>query len=194
VFFSHKTELVFDGRAEGLPTLRTAGKSDAKIICDYFQKNREFLKPWDPKRDVSFYTLDGWRYKLTRLEELQKLKQGVYLLLLNPDESYLMGVISFSNITGFPFHGCNLGYSLDQDEQGKGLMCEYLAKSCAYMFKQHNIHRIQAAYLPHNRRSARVLEKNGFVYEGLAKDYLLIDGQWQDHRLMSLTNQDWTEN
>lgn len=194
MFFSQKTVFVFDGKPEGLPTLRTATKADANLVCTYFQNNRAFLKPWDPKRDASFYTVEGWRYRLTRLEELQKLKQGLYLLLLSPNESSLLGVISFSNIIGFPFYACNLGYSLDQQQQGKGLMRHYLGKACTYMFEHYNMHRIQAAYLPRNHRSAAVLQSNGFVDEGLAKDYLLIDGQWQDHRLMSLTNHNWTDN
>ncbi|MBE9234176.1 30S ribosomal protein S5 alanine N-acetyltransferase, partial [Cuspidothrix issatschenkoi LEGE 03284] len=48
-----------------------------------------------------------------------------------------------------------------------------------------------ANYMPHNRRSAKVLKRLGFVVEGYATDYLMINGQWEDHILTSLTNPHW---
>ncbi|MDG2718812.1 30S ribosomal protein S5 alanine N-acetyltransferase, partial [Vibrio parahaemolyticus] len=51
--------------------------------------------------------------------------------------------------------------------------------------------RIQAGYMPHNKRSEAVLEHVGFNREGYAKDYLLINGEWQDHVLTSLINPNW---
>jgi len=53
------------------------------------------------------------------------------------------------------------------------------------------LHRVQAATLPHNHGSIRVLLKNGFRREGLAERYLLIDGRWQDHLLFALTSEEW---
>jgi len=42
--------------------------------------------------------------------------------------------------------------------------------------------------VPHNARSGRLLERLGFVNEGLAKDYLFIDGAWRDHVLTARLN------
>lgn len=53
------------------------------------------------------------------------------------------------------------------------------------------MHRIMAAYLPYNQRSGKLLKRLGFIVEGYARDYLTIDGQWQDHILTSLTNRNW---
>jgi ribosomal-protein-alanine N-acetyltransferase len=66
-----------------------------------------------------------------------------------------------------------------------------LKTACQWMFAEKGLHRIMAAYIPRNVRSANVLESLGFEKEGLAKQYLLIDGQWQDHVLTSLINQQW---
>ncbi|MEZ9834871.1 ribosomal protein S5-alanine N-acetyltransferase [Vibrio breoganii] len=193
MFFTHKPLVVKKSTSVSEPTIRSVTRSDAKILCEYFVRNKAFLKPWDPIRDEGFYTVTGWKYKIARLEELEKLRQGLYLLVLNHDESKVLGVVTFSNIVAYPFHACNLGYSLDEQEQGKGLMHFSLKEACHYLFKQFNMHRIQASYLPHNERSAKVLEIMGFVKEGIAKDYLLIDGRWQDHVLTSLTNENWME-
>ena len=45
--------------------------------------------------------------------------------------------------------------------------------------------RVEAACIPDNDRSLGLLEKAGFVREGYARRYLMIDGRWQDHVLLS---------
>ncbi len=174
--------------------VRLAKTDDATLISDYFVRNRAHLKPWDPKREEAFYTLQGWRQKLIKLNELHQHDLAYYCLILDPNESTMLGTISFSNLTQFPFHACNVGYSLDQQAQGKGIMSSALAHACQWMFAHKGLHRIMAAYIPSNLRSEQVLKRVGFEKEGFAKQYLLIDGQWQDHVLTALINTDWTAN
>ena len=61
-----------------------------------------------------------------------------------------------------------------------------------YMFGEMNLHRISANYMPDNTRSGAVLKRLGFTVDGYARDYLRIDGRWQDHILTSLLNPGWT--
>lgn len=70
-------------------------------------------------------------------------------------------------------------------------MTEALKVAIDYVFTELNIHRIVANYLPHNQRSAKLLKRLGFAVEGYACDYLMINGQWQDRFLTSLTNHNW---
>ena len=65
-------------------------------------------------------------------------------------------------------------------------MSEAVKRAIQYMFEEQKIHRIMANYMPSNERSAQLLHKLGFTIEGLAKEYLLINGQWEDHVLTSL--------
>lgn len=171
--------------------LRTAEPQDAEMIVDYFTKNRQYLKPWEPRREESFYTLDSWSKKLIKLGELHKLGLGYYLLILDKSTNTMCGTISFSNLSRFPFHACTVGYSVAEGLQGQGIMSRALKMAVDYMFSVQNMHRIAAGYLLHNERSAAVLAKLGFRKEGYAKDYLLIDGKWQDHVLTALTNPNW---
>jgi ribosomal-protein-alanine N-acetyltransferase len=106
--------------------------------------------------------------------------------------SIAIGVVNFTSITGFPTYQCNLGYSIAATDQGKGLMTEALLAATAYAFDELGLHRIEANYMPRNDRSARVLQRLGFVVEGHAKDYILINGTWEDHVKTSLTNNSWT--
>jgi ribosomal-protein-alanine N-acetyltransferase len=105
----------------------------------------------------------------------------------------MLGTISFSNLTRFPVHSCSVGYSLDEDMQGKGIMNQALNLACGWMFKVQNMHRISASYMPMNLKSAAVLKSKGFEKVGFAKDYLLINGKWEDHHLTALLNTEWRE-
>ena len=82
-----------------------------------------------------------------------------------------------------------LGYWMGRDYAGKGLMTEAVGTVIPFALNTLGLHRIQAACLPDNAASRRVLEKNGFVEEGYAKHYLQIDGKWCDHVLFGLTRE-----
>ncbi|HGY9573874.1 TPA: ribosomal protein S5-alanine N-acetyltransferase [Vibrio fluvialis] len=180
-------------KTDGEIILRTAEFDDAARISNYFTVNRDYLKPWEPKREEAFFSELGWQQRLIKLNELHKMSLGFYLLIIDADSDEMLGTISFSNISRFPFYACNVGYSLAEQAQGKQIMTRALKMACDYMFNEQNLHRVMASYMPHNKRSEAVLQRLGFVHEGQAKDYLLIDGQWQDHNLTSLVNPNWKE-
>jgi [ribosomal protein S5]-alanine N-acetyltransferase len=56
-----------------------------------------------------------------------------------------------------------------------------------FAFGDLDLHRVQAAVMPRNVGSIRVLEKNRFREEGYAVDYLCINGVWEDHRIFART-------
>ncbi|MGB5803944.1 MAG: ribosomal protein S5-alanine N-acetyltransferase [Vibrio anguillarum] len=171
--------------------VRTAKLEDGEMLAAYFTSNREHLRPGEPKRDAAFFEAHGWAQRLIKLGELHKMQLGYYLLIIDINSGDMLGTISFSNLSRFPFYACNLGYSLAKNAQGKGIMGRALKMACHYMFKVQNLHRIMAGYKPINKRSEAVLMKMGFQAEGHAKNYLLIDGQWEDHNLTALVNADW---
>lgn len=171
--------------------LRTAEPTDGKLISDYFIANRDFLRAWEPKREDAFFSEAGWTQRLIKLNELHRMGLGYYLIILDSNSGEMLGTISFSNISRFPFYACNVGYSLSQTAQGRGVMTRALRMAVEYMFSIQNLHRIMAGYMPRNKRSESVLKRLEFTQEGLAKDYLLINGKWEDHVLTSLTNANW---
>lgn len=171
--------------------LRTAEPMDGKLISDYFIANREHLREWEPVREEAFFTESGWTQKLIKLNELHKMGLGYYMIITESETGQMLGTISFSNISRFPFYACNVGYSLGKEAQGRGVMTRALRMAVNYMFSIQNLHRIMAGYMPRNKRSEAVLHRVGFVKEGFAKDYLLINGRWEDHNLTSLINENW---
>lgn len=171
--------------------LRTAEPTDGQLISDYFIANRDRLREWEPRREEAFFSASGWTQRLIKLNELHRMGLGYYLLIIDAQSQEMLGTVSFSNLSRFPFHACNLGYSLSQAAEGRGVMTRALKMAVHYMFSIQNLHRIMAGYMPRNKRSEAVLERLGFVREGFAKDYLLINGQWEDHNLTALINPKW---
>lgn len=150
--------------------------------------NRTFLEPWEPKRPPEFFTHGFWLAQSRA--NLREFREGSSLCLVafTPDESEVLGVCNYTNIVHGTFMACHLGYALAAAHQGKGLMFEALNMGNAYVFDSLGLNRIMANYLPWNERSGRLLARLGFTVEGRAKNYLMINGKWEDHILTSLLN------
>ncbi|BAY15380.1 ribosomal-protein-alanine acetyltransferase [Anabaenopsis circularis NIES-21] len=172
--------------------LRIAIKEDIPQILKYFRENKAYLTPFYPQWVDDFFTEEYWEYQLenTFLEFIhdQSLKLFIFS---KKNPKLIVGTINFNNFIRGAAHFCYVGYSLAENEQGKGYMTEALKEAIQYVFDDLNFHRIMANYMPHNQRSGNVLKRLGFVVEGYARDYLLINGKWQDHILTSLINPHW---
>lgn len=179
-----------------LPTLRTerlvlaAPQVDhATATLAFYERNRAHLRPWDPPHPEGFFTLAYWEKNARSTHADFLAGMAVRFNLFAPDDmQILLGRINFSQIGRAAFQSCMLGYAMDAQQQGKGLMQEALQRAIGYMFTDQKLHRIAASYLPDNVRSAAVLKRLGFEVEGLGKRYLFIDGQWRDHVLSALIN------
>lgn len=165
---------------------------EASNVVAFYSRNKEFFRPYFPSFREGFFTEELWRKRLS--VNIEDFNSGINMKLffhLNENPETIIGQISFNDIVRGAAHYCSLGYAIDKEEEGRGLMTEALEVSIKYAFSQLNLHRIQANYIPTNERSARVLRKLGFVVEGYAYDYLCLDGEWKDHILTSLTNKNW---
>ena len=161
-------------------------------LLRFFDENREHMGPWEPPRPPDFHTHEFWRVQVGRHRRAFDAGAAVLLFLFPlEDPSQVIGQISYTSIVRGPADMCMLGYALAGHVQGQGYMHEALQASNEYVFKQLNIHRVMANFMPHNVRSNAVLRRLGFIVEGYARDYLYVNGAWQDHVLSSLTNHDW---
>jgi [ribosomal protein S5]-alanine N-acetyltransferase len=170
--------------------LVAADVSHAAALTDFHDRNRAHLAPWDPPTEPDFFTEAVQAQRLVEAAAAFAAGTG-YRYLLQPigDAGRVIGTLNFSNIVRGPFQSCSVGYALDQPYEGQALMTEALRCAIAEMFSPRiNLHRIQAAFRPENWRSAEVLKRVGFLDEGLAADYLFIDGAWRVHRLVALLN------
>lgn len=188
--FMAKKDTIFKPKFPVLKTergvLRVLAEHQADLLYDYVNREKAFLKPWEPQRPDSYYELDACRQRIKEIRKDFLADQSVAFFFLNSSQSKILGYSSFSNIVRGPFQACYLGYSLSEAEQGKGLMHEALTAGINYMHKEQSIDRIMANYMPKNAASAAVLQRLGFEKEGIAKNYLKIAGRWEDHILTAL--------
>ena len=161
---------------------------DFHLLASYERNNQSHLARWEPIRDEVYFT-DIEVEKRVKLNFKNFMSgSSVYLVGLDKSRSEIVCICNFSNIVHGVFQACNLGYSINAKDEGKGLMFEMLTASTEYMFSQIGLHRIMANYIPSNIRSKNLLTKLGFEKEGFAKSYLKISGSWQDHILTSKIN------
>lgn len=164
---------------------------DAPVIAELLRVNREFLAPWQPIRADEFFTADGQRSVLE--DELAQYEHGTKLPhVILDDTGRIVGRITLSGIVRASFQSCALGYWVGAGDNGRGLATRAVGEIVRIAFEELGLHRVQAETLPHNTRSQRVLERNGFVRYGLAPDYLQIAGRWQDHVMYQLLRTDRT--
>lgn len=173
--------------------LRTIDDSFAARCLDYAVRNQQFFSEWNALVDDTFYTLEFQAQKLRIERELLAQDRAVRLWLFRKeDRAYeqIIGDLAFSNIIRGAFQSCHLGYKIDGTTINNGYMTEALACAIQFAFAEMHLHRIEANIMPKNARSIRVVEKLGFVNEGLSHKYLKIAGVWEDHIHYVLLNPD----
>lgn len=170
--------------------LRPPAPTDAEALAEYHARNREHLAPWEPVRPEEYFTAAHWQREIPRLDAARRAGTLAPFLLRGraTPGGPIIGRCTLSNIVGGAFQAAHLGFSLDREAIGAGLMTEALNAVLRHAFGDLRLHRVMANYLPANARSARLLRRLGFVVEGYARDYLQIAGVWQDHVLTSLVD------
>ncbi len=171
-------------RTEDVPAMRRA-----------LRKNSVHLRPWSvsPAAGEDPSSLTSVSHAILRYRK--EWKQGhAFVLVLTPrdDEREVIGRIALGGLQRGALLSAHLGYWIDAEHEGKGLMTEAVRATTTFAFTSLRLHRVQAAVMPRNAGSQRVLEKVGYRREGLALRYLCIAGAWEDHILYAVTSEEWT--
>lgn len=159
--------------------IRNFTPDDAQELLDYYVRNKEHLREFEPVRDASFFTYEMQKEIL--LESYRHLMTGVGSDLGIYKDDKLIGKAKISSIVYGVFKSGILGYSIDKEYEGKGYMKEAINLVLEYAKEYLDLHRIEASVLPTNERSKGVLLSCGFEEIGINKKYLHINGKWSDH-------------
>lgn len=159
--------------------LREPEKEDSRLILEFVSKNKNHFEKWDPIREEEYYSN---KVQLKRIIEYLKDNHQVKFYIYKRDENQkIIGEIGISNIARGVFQNCNIGYKLDQEEVGKGYMQESMKAIEKYIFEALKLHRIEANIIPMNEKSIKLIERLGYRQEGVSKELLKINGNWEDH-------------
>ncbi|MDR1214325.1 MAG: GNAT family N-acetyltransferase [Propionibacteriaceae bacterium] len=168
---------------------------------------RRDLSEWKTVRHRNASWLDPW--EATPPDRRQRRRSGRAMVaffqsearhgrmvpwLIRPDQAGrpgpLIGQCTLSNIVYGSARFASIGYWIDQDWAGRGLVPAAVALTTDYAMTVMGLHRVEVCVRPENAASLRVVEKLGFRYEGVRPRYIHIAGAWRDHKCFALDASD----
>jgi ribosomal-protein-alanine N-acetyltransferase len=169
--------------------LRPPQMSDYAAWAQLRALSRDHLRPWEPLWPRDELTRSSFRRRLRHYQREMREDLGYSYFIFGGDD-VLVGGVSLSNVRRGVTQSASLGYWLGVPYVRRGLMSAAVTTLVAHAFHTLKLHRVEAASQPDNVASVRVLERCGFSVEGVARQYLKINGEWQDHTLFAVVHSD----
>ncbi|MEV4608334.1 GNAT family N-acetyltransferase [Neorhizobium sp. LMR1-1-1.1] len=170
--------------------LRLPHNSDYKQWYRLRSESRSFLQPWEPTWRADELTESSFRARILRANQECASGLAMPMLLFRKDDMTLLGGLTIGYIRRGAAQSCMIGYWMGEKHAGQGHMLAALRVAIPYIYGGLQLHRIEAACIPDNWKSMRLLEKAGFEREGLLRKYLKINGEWRDHMMFSRLPED----
>jgi len=171
--------------------LRPPRASDWDAWSSLRAASRDFLVPWEPEWAPDALTRGAYLRLLRRYARDMRDGTGFAFLAFRRDDDQLLGGVSLSNVQRGVAQSGSLGYWVGEPFARRGHTTEAVRRLLPFVFETLGLHRLEAACLPANLASRGVLGGLGFTHEGLARRYLRINGEWEDHLLFALLDEDW---
>ena len=169
-------------------TLRAHRASDYEAWSALRQLSHAYLQPWEPTWPEDDLTRPAFKRRLSiYAREMDAGNAWPFFIFADSDQA-LVGAITLSNIRRGVAEAGTLGYWIGRPFAGRGHATAAVSGLVAHAFDELKLHRVEAACVPTNLASRRVLEKAGFALEGQARAYLKINGAWADHLLFGIVN------
>lgn len=170
--------------------LRAPQTSDHAEWAALRAASRDFLTPWEPTWPSDDLTRTAFRRRVKRYAEDQRSDMAYPFFIFRRSDNVLVGGLTLANIRRGCAQAGSLGYWMGAPYARQGYMSAAVATVLPFAFATLRLHRVEAACIPGNNASIRLLEKTGFRREGFARQYLCINGIWQDHLLFARLRDD----
>lgn len=147
-------------------------------------KWRNDLRIWDMLGGVRYFVSES--YEKRWIENAIFNSKDVRLAICLKENNRYIGNVYMTDINQLE-RSCTSHILIgEQDCWGKGYGCEALTLATNYMFKERNMHRIQALILESNIQSLKMHQKCGYEVEGLLRDTVFKNGKFQSQYILSL--------
>lgn len=166
--------------------IRPPADHDWSAWAQLREASRDFLTPWEPTWPADCLTRSAYRRRLRHYAEEWHTGVGYAFFIFSQADDGLRGGITLSNVRRGVAQTGTLGYWVGKPFARQGVMSDGLRCMLRFAFEQLRLHRVEAACLPRNEASRGVLAKAGFREEGFAPSYLRINGEWEDHVLFAI--------
>jgi ribosomal-protein-alanine N-acetyltransferase len=173
-------------------TVRPLAHRDARAWREARRRNAAWLRPWDATVPPGASTRPTSFRALVRRLHKQARAGTTYPFAIDVDGRFA-GQITVNNIVRGSAQFASIGYWLDRQFAGRGVMPRAVALVIDHCFAAAGLHRIEVAIRPENSNSLRVVEKLELREVGYAPKFLHIDGDWRDHRIYAITREECPE-
>lgn len=180
-----ETGLRVDG--EGV-YLRPPRSSDFPAWRDLRAQSKDFLQPWEPTWAQDDLTRAAFRRRLAAYQRDRETGSAYSFFVFRQRDDVLTGGITLSNIRRGVAQMGTVGYWCGKPFARQGQTLGAVRALTLFAFRRLGLHRLEAACVPQNTPSRRLLAQAGFTEEGEAKAYLKINGVWRDHVLFGLVS------
>ena len=171
--------------------LRPPKRRDALKWQKLRMSSKSFLVPWEPSWDASSCTRRAYLRYFKNSNYLANMDRAYSFLIFKTDDKTLLGGINIGNVRRGVSQSASLGYWIGEKYSRNGYMKEALKILIPSLFVDLRLNRIEAATLEENIASKNLLKKIGFKKEGVLRKYLKINGNWRDHILYGLLENDF---
>ncbi len=164
----------------------------ADAVLDFYLRDKELFERFEPDRMQNFYTLQYQRQVLVFEYNMAVQKKLFRFYIYEKDNlGRIIGTVCIHHIGYGYTSSCEVGYKFSSEVHHRGYATEALRRVMQLAFGELKLHRALAWVLPDNVASIRLLERVGFVREGISRDYLLLHGRWMDHVQYSMLETDY---
>ena len=170
--------------------LRYPEMSDYSQWNELRSESREFLAPWEPTWGTDELSRAAFRRRIRRYQREIRSDLAYPFLVFRKTDKVLIGGCTLTNVRRGVTQSAAIGYWVGARHARQGHMSAALTAIRPFVFEMLGLHRLEAACIPENEASRKLLLKIGFREEGLARRYLQINGQWRDHVLFALLDDD----
>jgi ribosomal-protein-alanine N-acetyltransferase len=170
--------------------LRPPLRRDWRVWAELRAASRDFLVPWEPTWPSDALTRAAFRRRLDRQSDEWERDTAYCFFIFRRADDALIGGINLNNVRRGVAQMASLGYWIGKPFAQRGYMSEAVRCAVTFAFEHVGLHRLEAACLPSNIGSQAVLRRCGFKEEGVARRYLRINGEWQDHLLFGYLRDD----
>ncbi|MCK0196435.1 GNAT family N-acetyltransferase [Ancylobacter sp. 6x-1] len=170
--------------------LRAPVMADFAAWAALREQSRAFLTPWEPLWPAYDLTRGAFRRRMRRYARDVREDQAYPFLVFRQGDLSLLGGVTLSNVRRGVAQTASLGYWMGAPHAGKGYMSAAVRALLPFAHGSLGLRRVEAACLPHNEPSIRLLQGVGFRREGYGREFLCINGVWQDHLLFARLGSD----
>ena len=171
--------------SDGHALIRVPEMGDYEQWSNLRLQSRDFLAPWEPIWPANDLTRAAFRSRIRHYGRDIGDDAAYPYFIFDHAGGALVGALTLSNVRRGVAQAGTLGYWIGEPFARRGYMTSAVRLMLGFAFRHLGLHRVEAACLPHNEASVRLLRTCGFAQEGLARGYLRIAGEWRDHLLFA---------